>query len=106
MYIYIYTHIYMYILILFVRLCLMMSMTTYAVRRAVRVVRVRIYPFELFELILLLKLDAQCPAEQFERFGAAVSQSAVPCSPLTLALVMRSAIRRRANLDLDHVIVY
>ena len=40
--------------------------------------RAQIYQFELFELILLLKLDEQFPVEQFE---AAVSLSAVPSPP-------------------------
>ena len=40
--------------------------------------------FELFELILLLKLDKQFPAEQFE---ATVSQSAICCPPLNGASV-------------------
>ena len=44
--------------------------------------RGQIYQFELFELVLLLKLDKQLPVEQFE---AAVSQSAVP-SPLLIVL--------------------
>ena len=35
--------------------------------------------FELFEFILLLKLDKQLPVEQFE---ATVSQSAVPSPPI------------------------
>ena len=38
---------------------------------------------ELFELILLSKLDKQLPVEQFERFESAVSQSAVPSPPLS-----------------------
>ena len=44
--------------------------------------RDQIYKFELFELILLLKLDTQIPVEQFE---ATVSQSRAP-SPLLLVL--------------------
>ena len=44
--------------------------------------RARIVQFELFELILLLKLDKQLPVEQFE---ATVSQSAVPSPPLRIA---------------------
>ena len=40
--------------------------------------RAQISRFELFELILLLKLDRQLPVEQFE---AAVSQSTVPSPP-------------------------
>ena len=40
--------------------------------------RAQIDQFELFELILLLKLDRQLPVERFE---ATVSQSTVP-SPL------------------------
>ena len=41
--------------------------------------RAQIYQFELFELILLLKLDKRFTVEQFE---ATVSQSAVPSPPL------------------------
>ena len=41
--------------------------------------RAQISQFELFELILLLKLDKQFPVEQFE---ATVSQSTVPSPPL------------------------
>ena len=40
--------------------------------------RAQIYQFELFKLILLVKLDKQFPVEQFD---ATVSQSTVP-SPL------------------------
>ena len=40
--------------------------------------RAQIYKLELFELILLLKLNRQLPVEQFE---ATVSQSAVPLPP-------------------------
>ena len=43
--------------------------------------RAQIVQFELFELILLLKLDNKFPVEQFE---ATVSQSTVP-SPLSAA---------------------
>ena len=42
---------------------------------SIRVFRAQIGPFELFELVLLLKLDKRLPVE---RFKAAVSQSAVP----------------------------
>ena len=42
--------------------------------------RAQIRQFELFQLILLLKLDKQFPVEQFE---ATVSQSTVPYPPLT-----------------------
>ena len=41
--------------------------------------RAQISQFELFELILLLKLDKQFPIEQFE---PTVSQSTVPSPPL------------------------
>ena len=40
--------------------------------------RAQSFQFELFELILLLKLDKRLPVEQFE---ATVSQSTVPCPP-------------------------
>ena len=43
--------------------------------------RTQISQFELFELILLLKLNKQFPVEQFE---ASVSQSTVPSPPLSL----------------------
>ena len=48
--------------------------------------RAQMFQFELFELVLLLKLDEQFPVEQFEasRAEAAVSQSAVACPPLNL----------------------
>ena len=53
--------------------------------------RAQISQFELFELILLLKLDERFPVE---RFQAAVSQSAVPSSPLTLGrLLDKSGLR-------------
>ena len=42
--------------------------------------RAQIVQFELFELILLFKLDKQFPVDQFE---ATISQSTVPCPPLT-----------------------
>ena len=42
--------------------------------------RAQISQFELFELILLLKLEKRFPVEQFE---ATVSQSKVPSPPLT-----------------------
>ena len=45
---------------------------------SIRAFRAQIYQFELFELILLLKLDRRLPIEQFE---ATVSQSTVPSSP-------------------------
>ena len=45
---------------------------------SVRAVRAQMYRFELFDIILLLKLDKQLPVERFE---VAVSQSTVP-SPL------------------------
>ena len=41
--------------------------------------RAQIYRFELFELILLLKLDKHFPVERFE---ATVSQSTVSPTPL------------------------
>ena len=41
--------------------------------------RAQISQFDLFELILLLKLDKQLPVEQFK---ATVSQSSVPSLPL------------------------
>ena len=41
--------------------------------------RAQIQQFELFELILLMKLDKQFPVEQFE---ATVSRSTVPSTPL------------------------
>ena len=44
--------------------------------------RAQISQFELFELILSLKLDKQFPVEQFE---ATVSQSTVPSPPLKCA---------------------
>ena len=47
--------------------------------------RAQIYRFELFELILLSKLDKRFPVEQFE---AAVSQSTVPPLPLRLLLLL------------------
>ena len=47
-------------------------------------IRAQISQFELFELILLLKLDKQFPVEQFE---AAMSQSTVPSPPLKFACV-------------------
>ena len=40
--------------------------------------RAQIYQFELFELILLLKLDKRFSIEQFE---PRASQSTVPCPP-------------------------
>ena len=43
--------------------------------------RTQISQFECFELILVLKLDKQFPAEQFE---ATVSQSTVPSPPLSV----------------------
>ena len=43
--------------------------------------RAQISQFELFELILLLKLDKQFPVEQFEAAG---SQSTVPFPPLKI----------------------
>ena len=43
--------------------------------------RAQISPFELFELIPVLKLDKEFPVEQFE---AAVSQSTAPSPPLRL----------------------
>ena len=43
--------------------------------------RAQICQFELFELILLLKLDKQFPVEQFE---ANISQSTVPSPPLRM----------------------
>ena len=43
--------------------------------------RAQISQFELFELILLLKLDNRFPVEQFE---ATVSQSTVPSPPLII----------------------
>ena len=46
---------------------------------SIRAFRAQTDQFELFELILLLKLDKQFPVEQFE---AAASQSAVPYPPL------------------------
>ena len=46
---------------------------------SIRAFRARISQLELFELILLLKLDKQFPVEQFE---ATVSQSTVPSPPL------------------------
>ena len=46
--------------------------------------RAQIVQFELFELILSLKLDKQFPVEQFE--AAAVSQSTVPSPPLGLGV--------------------
>ena len=52
--------------------------------------RAQISQFELFELVLLLKLDKQFPVEQFE---ATVSQSTVP-SPPSYALL-------RVRLDQD-----
>ena len=36
--------------------------------------RAQMYQFELFELILLLKLDKQCPVEQFEATGFEVAR--------------------------------
>ena len=42
--------------------------------------RAQIYRLELFEFILLLKLDKQLPVEQLE---ATLSQSTVPSTPLT-----------------------
>ena len=45
--------------------------------------RAQTYKFELFELILLLKLDKQFPIEQFE---PTVSQSTVPSPPLRNAI--------------------
>ena len=66
--------------------------------------RAQISQFELFELILLLKLDKQLPVERFE---ATVSQSTVP-SPL-LELRPRSAGSRIpgtvACLDLRVIII-
>ena len=44
--------------------------------------RAQIYQFELFELILLLKLGKQLPVEHFD---ATVSQSTVPSPPLNPA---------------------
>ena len=46
--------------------------------------RARTYQFELFELILLLKLDNRFPVEQFE---ATVSQSTVPSPHLRYVCV-------------------
>ena len=45
--------------------------------------RARIVRFELFELVLLLKLDKQFPVEQFE---ATVSQSTVPSPLLSISV--------------------
>ena len=45
--------------------------------------RAQIWQFELFELVLLLKLDKQLPIERFE---ATVSQSTVPSPPLRYAI--------------------
>ena len=44
--------------------------------------RAQVVQFELFELVLLLKLEKQFPVEQFE---AIVSQSAVPSPTLSFA---------------------
>ena len=69
----------------------------YGVLRGVRVSahRAQIVLFQLFELILLLKLDKQFPVEQFE---ATVSQSTVPNPLLTsedsAALVCASLVSR------------
>ena len=57
--------------------------------------RAEISPFELFELVLLLRLDKQFPVQQFE---AMVSQSTVPSPLLTVAatrLEARSGSERR-----------
>ena len=58
--------------------------------------RAQISQFELFELILLLKLDKQFPVEQFE---ATVSQSTVPSPLLSIALngLFGSLVRRLAG---------
>ena len=48
--------------------------------------RAQIYRFELFELILLLKLDRQLPVERFE---ATASRSTVPSPPLMHPLLTR-----------------
>ena len=45
--------------------------------------RIQFHQFELFELLLLFKLDKQFPVEQFE---ATVSQSTVTSPPLTHAI--------------------
>ena len=42
--------------------------------------RAQIYRFELFELLLLLKLDKEFPVEQFE--ATVSSQSTLPSPPL------------------------
>ena len=46
-------------------------------------IELNVYQFELFELILLLKLDRRFPVQQFE---PTVSQSAVPSPPLQVSL--------------------
>ena len=56
---------------------------------SIRAFRAQISQFELFELVLLLKLDKQFTVEQFE---ATVSQSTGPSPPLRLA----ASARRRA----------
>ena len=57
---------------------------------SIRAFRARISKFELFELVLLLKLDKQLPVERFE---AAVPQSAVPSPPLKLLVDAPSDIQ-------------
>ena len=58
--------------------------------------RTRISQFDLFELILLLKLDKRFPGERFE---ATVSQSKFPSPPLTKAAAggRRAARAARAH---------
>ena len=56
--------------------------------------RTNIYNFELFELLLLLKLDKQFPVEQFE---AAVSQSTVPSPPSYLGSPHRDPSESRSR---------
>ena len=57
--------------------------------------RAQISQFEMFELILLLKLDRQFPVEQFE---ATASQSTVPPPPLVLRALDHEDVELHALL--------
>ena len=56
--------------------------------------RAQMSQFELFELVLLLKLDRQSPVEQFQ---PAVSHSAVPSPPRALGFAARDGSRAEAS---------
>ena len=62
---------------------------------SIRAFRAQTSQFELFELILLLKLDKRFPVEQFE---PRVSQSTVPF-PLLTGLSLESPKQRKIKLN-------